>query len=861
MMSDTQFLYQKLDNFSEMWWLDKTIPLFLSTNINQRFEVREYQKEAFARFFYYYQQYPNKEYPIHLMYNMATGSGKTFVMAGLILYLYEQWYRNFLFFVNSNNIIEKTKANFLNSNSSKYLFNQKVIIDNQITNIREVSNFATQDSDDICIKFTTIQWLHSDLNTPKENSVTFEDFEDKKIVMISDEAHHINADTKKWKMTKDEQEEKQSWEYTVMKILNTHRDNIMLEFTATVDLQNEFIHQKYLNKIIYKYDLKQFRLDRYSKEVDILKSDMDKKERIIQALILSQYRLKIAEKYKIYCKPVILFKSQKTIAESEANKEYFIELIKNLSVQDIQSIQPYATGTVLQSAFEFFENNSISDWDLVRELQQDFAPECVVSANDDKEASKNQILLNTLEDKDNRIRAVFAVQKLNEWWDVLNLFDIVRLYESRSNVVDKKTWKIKVWPQTISEAQLIGRWARYFPFETDETLWEDAFKRKFDNKDHELKVLETFYYHTGFDNLYITEIKQALREIGVLNEKEQKKITLRLKESFVNNAFYKEWLLYTNTRIEKWWQWINSLEMAWIREQRFSYTLKSYKSDTIQVFEEKEVKQITSISSDIHTLEIKNIHKAITRKSLWKNDFYTFENLKKYLWELRSMDEFISDDRYLGNIKIDFEWSVDRLLQINNEDLLQAISMVLKQLEVQIKEQEIQYEGTKEFKPQPISTIFKKEKDLMVDLNIEPISYDKDWFVFDQIISTSEEENFLSLFHRKVEELKKQYEDIWLLRSERAFALYSFDDWQRFEPDFLLFLRNKKKENITYQVFIEPKWDHLLFIDKWKEAFLVQINTDAKILDFNFWNYKLIWLPFYNKTLENEFEKAMDSIF
>ena len=31
---------------------------------------------------------------------------------------------------------------------------------------------------------------------PKEEGVTFEDFEDKKIVMLSDEAHHINADTK-----------------------------------------------------------------------------------------------------------------------------------------------------------------------------------------------------------------------------------------------------------------------------------------------------------------------------------------------------------------------------------------------------------------------------------------------------------------------------------------------------------------------------------------------------------------------------------------------------------------------------------------------------------------------------------------
>ena len=50
------------------------------------------------------------------------------------------------------------------------------------------------------------------------------------------------------------------------------------------------------------------------------------------------------------------------------------------------------------------------------------------------------------------------VQKLNEGWDVLNLFDIVRCYETRDSRFNRpgKT--------TISEAQLIGRGARYFPF-------------------------------------------------------------------------------------------------------------------------------------------------------------------------------------------------------------------------------------------------------------------------------------------------------------------------------------------------------------------------------------------------------------
>lgn len=32
-------------------------------------------------------------------------------MAGLIIYLYEKGYHNFLFFVNATNIIEKTKIN------------------------------------------------------------------------------------------------------------------------------------------------------------------------------------------------------------------------------------------------------------------------------------------------------------------------------------------------------------------------------------------------------------------------------------------------------------------------------------------------------------------------------------------------------------------------------------------------------------------------------------------------------------------------------------------------------------------------------------------------------------------------------
>ena len=127
---------------------------------------------------------------------MATGSGKTLIMAGLILYLYEQGYRNFLFFVNADNIIEKTKDNFLNQGSEKYQFNEYIYLNGEQITIAKVENFDGVNPDNINICFTTIQKLHSDLNTERENGLTFDDFAKKKIALLSDEAHHTNVSTK-----------------------------------------------------------------------------------------------------------------------------------------------------------------------------------------------------------------------------------------------------------------------------------------------------------------------------------------------------------------------------------------------------------------------------------------------------------------------------------------------------------------------------------------------------------------------------------------------------------------------------------------------------------------------------------------
>jgi type III restriction enzyme len=178
-------------------------------------------------------------------------------------------------------------------------------------------------------------------------------------------------------------------------------------------------------------------------------------------LILNLYRQELATTNNINLKPVILFKAKKTIKESEQNKINFHKLVDEMSATLVDLIRNTATVPIIQKAFKFFDAQtpSITSSEIAKRIKSNFKFENCISANNDEEAELNQIRLNTLEDENNPIRAIFAVQKLNEGWDVLNLFDIVRLYEGQNTGGTNTT----VGATTLSEAQLIGRGARYFP--------------------------------------------------------------------------------------------------------------------------------------------------------------------------------------------------------------------------------------------------------------------------------------------------------------------------------------------------------------------------------------------------------------
>jgi type III restriction enzyme len=844
------FLFEKLGALQEAGTYNESIPDCVFGNLNPLFELRPYQNKAFSNFINYFENDRLRSNPTQVLFHMATGSGKTLIMAGLIMYLFRKGYRNFLFFVHLDNIIQKTKDNFLNQASTKYLFAPEIIIDGEHIPIREVDNFQGVSSDAINICFTTIQKLHSDMFFAKENAPSFDDFSEQKTVLISDEAHHLNVDTRKGSVGLDDEDTK-SWEYTVRRIFNANRDNVLLEFTATCDLKNKFIFSEYENKIIFDYDLRRFREEKYSKQVKAIRADISHEERMLQALLLSQYRLKVFQDNRLNAKPVVLFKS-KTITESKQYAETFHEMVRTLNGNTVKKIITSSPIEEIKRIDGYFK----SDYDkLAQELREEFSPIHCISVNDDKEATEWQLHLNSLEDINNPYRAIFEVKKLDEGWDVLNLFDIVRLYETR----DAKNGK--PGSATIAEAQLIGRGARYYPFIVDED--QEKYQRKYDNDiDNPLRICEELYYHCQYDSRYIDELNKALIASGIMPDN-QTNIQYTLKESFKKDDFYKSALVFRNSRKEKSRKDIKEL-LPSVRSKEYTVMLHTGKTaiDTMM-----STISNTKVNTHVYRTTIKQIASqnfSIIHRALRRIDIFKFHSLQSYFPNVSSLKEFIIDESYLGGVKMIIESNEETPAA---QTLFDACFDVLSKIGNEISAIKTVYVGTYEFTDSKFYEVFQNKTlyitdphgdgagisqnahtvspDLKIDLS------DKEWFVFNDNYGTSEEKAFVKYFSTFVNDLKKEYEKVYLVRNERQLVLYSFDGGEHFEPDYLLFLRKKHSSGYDqYQIFVEPKGDQLITKDKWKEDFLLQIEKRGipKKTFVDDYTYHVWGFPFFNKT-------------
>ncbi|ELL2067830.1 DEAD/DEAH box helicase family protein, partial [Salmonella enterica] len=132
-------------------------PDYIQANLKDT--LRPYQHAA-LRYLHYTQRNPAEAaiHYRHLLFHMATGAGKTMVMAGAILCLFkEHGYQNFIFFVHTDAIIQKTRENLLNQRSPKYLFSQELEIDGEKITISPVETFpSVPECNTIYLKLSTI---------------------------------------------------------------------------------------------------------------------------------------------------------------------------------------------------------------------------------------------------------------------------------------------------------------------------------------------------------------------------------------------------------------------------------------------------------------------------------------------------------------------------------------------------------------------------------------------------------------------------------------------------------------------------------------------------------------------------------
>lgn len=831
------------------------IPDYIIDNLKHN--LRSYQKAALQNLDRTLRMDNADQLYNQLMFNMATGSGKTDIMAAVILYMYKRWgYQCFLFTVNSNAIINKTYDNLINKYSIKYLFKDPIIIDGNIITIKAVNGSfpSILEENTIYLSLTSIQSLSNAIHAPGENQVTKESLAMHKLVILADEAHHFNVGTKSPK----ENANSKDWETVLDIIRNSHPHNRQLEFTATIELSKKEIYEKYKNKIIYKYDLSNFINQGYSKNVYKLQANNDDETKMLNAVLLSQYRKRVAQSLDIMdFKPVILFKSN-TIVVSNATDAKFNDMINNLNVEALEQFittqNKYTKSEALSLAYKYWLKQDMGT--TVQELKRDFSNKTQFNANDSSttgivDIGNNSERLNTLEDPDNPIRVIFAVAKLSEGWDVLNLYDVVRISEKNTSL-----------KETNAEAQLIGRGARYYPF-----LYQGkrSYKRRFDNSKLKYQLLERLYYHTINDPKYLDNLRKSLDiiDLPVNDDEKITQVHAKVKGSFRKTSAYNYGNIFYN-KIEKIPQnYFDSITKFGINLD----TLKPINADNTT--EENAIDSGAQHYEDTVTTTVMNVASfsnpadyPLIRTGLQRNKFFRFAELRKYCSNITSIKDFLTNDNWLGKAIIQARVSINSTMTPQRK--LKIVDQYLKQIEITIKKNFKSYKGTNKFVPIPIKQIVEDySRRIPAKLNSwsEMIRTKDmeglDWYVYDLAIVDGLESRFIDQIASRIPDILKKYRRAYLIRIDEQnsnFSLHDFGNditnYSGYMPDFIMYLEGT---NYIYQIYMEPKGPQLLEQDSWKEKLLEKISPQNIEILGEFDNVKLYGVKFYTENhVEND---------
>lgn len=915
------FLFNKIESDPDYieWARSYSVPDYVTDNLHPTKQLREYQQTALKHFIWLYDH--DRASAKHLLFNMATGTGKTLVMASVVLYLYEKGYSNFLFLVHQVNILEQAKKNFTDYKFDKYLFNPKgVKINGRNVDIKAVDSVHDAGRNAINFMFFSTPLLYNRLGEYKENGITATDFAENNIVIIADEAHRLNVSTRSKKPKA--KKEADNWEDAVRKAIDCREENILLEFTATVDLANQAIHDKYEDKLVYRYDFLEFNKDGYSKDVKFLYNqevhqEDQKRLLIINAVALSEYRRLLAEREMgVTINPIVLIKSVK-IAQSEEDRKFFDSVISSLRPQDLERLKElglrsrrdkFREHEILSDMFDWLKNPksgliSQGDWDGLKaftaEIRASFAHDNTLIYNSQKKEKSEQ--LTSLDEQRNTIRAIFSVNALNEGWDVLGLYDIIHFDISEAKKV------------SLQDIQLIGRGARYCPYElpksylrdeltSDElnnlqhssktnklkqeklfgvqeprqtdifsgtydsrlNLSFDKYRRKFDNAPFERgRVLETFVYHFVKTGTFLENLQRDLLGEGIINEGIEKK-TINLKQKFLDSETYKNGFVlvnHTEKRTKTLGEEIDTTFNRIIKAGSYNLRARGLSDNEKNQLVAGQKTETISITERYFSLPI--IRKALVSAEA---NFFRFNNLSEHIVGIKTTDELI--EKYLPKYEIKYTYEEGKgISQLSASEKLQLlVGVILPEVRKSIDINMPRVTGSKKFRPVSLAQVFGKEKNIYLmsfpaedpvtgekvftssderargqsdwtpkNSESEDLQYDvknAEWYAYDENYGTSEEKKFVKYIATQIDYLRAKYEgaEVYLIRNELDYWLFSPQDGRRFSPDYMLIINDVKTGNMYYQCIIEPKGGHLLEQDSWKEEALICLADKSEIV-------------------------------
>jgi type III restriction enzyme len=273
--------------------------------------------------------------------------------------------------------------------------------------------------------------------------------------------------------------------------------------------------------------------------------------------------------------------------------------------------------------------------------------------------------------------------------------------------------------------------------------------------------------------------------------------------------------------------------------------------------------QIASQKTKVIRITDEFFAEPIIRKALVSAEanFFRHNNLVQHIPDLKTVDELI--EKYLPKYEITYTYEDGKDIGLLNaqEKLQLLVGAILPEVRRRIDIYMPREAGSNQFRPVSLSQVFGKEKNIYlmsfpsIDLATGEkvfISTDErakaqsdhdnpdlqfnvkgaDWYAYSENYGTSEEKKFVKYLASQIDDLHAKYEgsEIYLIRNELDYWLYSLKDGRRFSPDYMLIINDVVNQQLYYQVIIEPKGGHIIEQDAWKEEALISLNDDSEVV-------------------------------